>query len=367
MRVVLDTTALFGDLQLGSARSRVLLEGARALDYQVLVPAPVVEELRRQHREEVSKLLDEITGRTRKLSQLVDSSVLPKAKPLLDTELFAEIDRLVARLHKKTNLVVPPYPKVDHEKLAARAVHRKKPFQEKGRGYLDALIWFSVIEAMQGSKDPVAFVSANSDDFVEEGSLHPDLIADVEAEGLDRNRLSWFKTVDQFNAQHVLPHLPEATRYRFELEQGRADFKPREWAVQSLAANIAPDYLIETAVEKFTEKGRRIHSLRVLHVGSVQVTNARELKKGKMALSLYLECRVSFMVRHPPWRFVAHTKQRGEVERRFPARDHGHTEDIYVAVSMILGDGSQPEAVDVTGLGGRFGDMEVEQEGDDDF
>lgn len=83
----------------------------------------------------------------------------------LEDELEAIGDRLRLRL-SDAGVSFLPIPQVQHEQLVTAAVHRRKPFNETGSGYRDALIWESVKESASQSLVPhIAFATKNTKDF----------------------------------------------------------------------------------------------------------------------------------------------------------------------------------------------------------
>ncbi|MGZ0712597.1 PIN domain-containing protein (plasmid) [Coraliomargarita sp. W4R53] len=58
---------------------------------------------------------------------------------------------------------VTPYPRVEHESVARRAVQRGAPFNAEGNGYRDALHWHSFLELLEEvePEDPIAVLLSN--------------------------------------------------------------------------------------------------------------------------------------------------------------------------------------------------------------
>ena len=122
------------------------------------MPAVVIEEavnLVRKSIEEVNHKLDaaqRITGDRQTYSELDVKSGLANYRKSLDVLLGS------------LNARILPYPGVSHEVLVRRALAPSKPFVSGGRGYRDALIWFSVLELAQDSDREISFISTNLDD-----------------------------------------------------------------------------------------------------------------------------------------------------------------------------------------------------------
>jgi len=73
-------------------------------------------------------------------------------------------------------------PATSHEQLVRRASERRRPFNEHGSGYRDALIWESVCDL--ASAGPLVLLTHNSRDFGLAPDLHGDLRADLVERGI---------------------------------------------------------------------------------------------------------------------------------------------------------------------------------------
>lgn len=90
-----------------------------------------------------------------------DEDAVPKIEVDLALRNYQQsLDALLQALKAR----ILPYPLVGHEQLVRRALVPSKPFVEGGRGYRDALIWYSLVELLQSTTCEVVFVSQNSND-----------------------------------------------------------------------------------------------------------------------------------------------------------------------------------------------------------
>ena len=78
------------------------------------------------------------------------------------------------------NIEVLPFPDITIEKVARRAVKKRRPFRDSGTGFIDALVWECVLNCLRVDPELVIFVTRDGD-FWNRDSLHPDLVADVSA------------------------------------------------------------------------------------------------------------------------------------------------------------------------------------------
>ena len=83
------------------------------------------------------------------------------------------------RFDERLSFTVLPWPQTAHQDLAMRAVNRTPPFNEKGTGYRDSLVWADVVELARSGHD-VALVSMDKAFEGNPGELAPALQAEVD-------------------------------------------------------------------------------------------------------------------------------------------------------------------------------------------
>ena len=98
------------------------------------------------------------------------------------------------------------YPNTSHEVLVKSATSRRKPFDQDGSGYRDALIWQSVLELAKRVEGPVVLVS-NDGDFANRNKLYADLIEDLDRLGLPKDKVVLATGIAKLVDDHVRPHL----------------------------------------------------------------------------------------------------------------------------------------------------------------
>jgi hypothetical protein len=207
--VVLDTTALHGDVYAeGSWLATLFSAAAEHDDLEVWVPAAVVEELVRQFPERLLELRRKLRGHRHDVRAF--GWRLPELPEDVETEAMAYRSTLTVRLRGRGRQIAA------HPASIGKAVdwvaQRRKPAKSDGRGAVDAAIWLTVLEAAaQGSE--VVLVSANTEDFADpadKGQLHGVLLADLDEQGIPRDRVRLMPRVLEVNKEYVEPSL-EAT------------------------------------------------------------------------------------------------------------------------------------------------------------
>lgn len=170
--IVLDTSELSKDWMLKGLKYQLLEHIHHASIFHVYVPAVVMEELVANHVRCVDKLRDD-EDRLNKTRRRIGFTPREQLADRFDYR-----DYVVTRFDERLGFTVLPWATVSHETLVERAVWRIPPFDSKGSGYRDALVWSDVL-GLAGQGHDVAFVSMDKAFADEDGSLAPELQAEV--------------------------------------------------------------------------------------------------------------------------------------------------------------------------------------------
>lgn len=152
--LVLDTTELRRDWTLNGLTMRLLAYACREQFLDVCVPEVALEELIAHHGRAVEDALDGWRKANRTLRQL--GLQPPGDEPSGPDYRGYLVDRLLEHL----GFALLPLPDTPHSELIARAVQRVPPFNAKGTGYRDSLVWASVLQLV-GAGNDVVLVSAD--------------------------------------------------------------------------------------------------------------------------------------------------------------------------------------------------------------
>jgi hypothetical protein len=147
--LILDATELRKDWLCTGLKFQLLEHMIRQTLISVYIPASVLEEVVAHHGravEEANKKL-ETAVRDRRLLGLGPVKVE-------DTE-FDYRAYLVERFDEVLSITVTDWPNISHRELVTRAVSRKPPFDQKGSGYRDSLVWADVIALAKAGHDVV--------------------------------------------------------------------------------------------------------------------------------------------------------------------------------------------------------------------
>jgi PIN domain len=203
--VVLDANVLAADFGLTSGPMQWLLEQGRERELRIVVPKVALIEAvagYRRQADEARLQLQRALRQFRRLGSDLDELV---PRPLDDDVANYEV-ALSDALRGARALIAEP-PNVGHDEIARRAASRIKPFNERGSGYRDTLIWMTVLERA-AQADEVVFVSANVKDFAEPGepdqALHSSLRSELIEAGVDE-RVSFFTDLAGFVRARTAP------------------------------------------------------------------------------------------------------------------------------------------------------------------
>jgi len=180
--LLFDTNVLWGDPWFEAPDTQALLT-LNGHGVQVLVPDLVLREQENHVRREVSDSMKAVKRSLGKLSQFTSRAF---SDPLRGVTPEAAAENYAKEIRKRlesTGTVILPTPEVSHVELSARATLKRRPFSDEGKGYRDALIWYSALEAIEETDDAhLIIVSKNVKDFGnKQGGLHSDLQDDVKS------------------------------------------------------------------------------------------------------------------------------------------------------------------------------------------
>lgn len=172
--VVLDANELSRDFLCSGLKYQLLEHMFHATWLTVYVPAVVLEELVANHQRAVERSDGEIT-QIAKVRRRLGLTPISTVADQFDYRAY-----ITERWDERLAFNILPWPSVPHEELVERAVKHLPPFNSKGSGYRDALIWSDVLALAAEGLD-IAFVSSDGV-FGDAGGK----LADVLQEDVDR-------------------------------------------------------------------------------------------------------------------------------------------------------------------------------------
>ena len=237
--IVIDTTALWPSLLLDGVDFRVLFAGMHFATQRIAIPQVVLDEASRHFAERWQKASNQLSKAQAELTAL-GATITPPI-PAQVAYPFSKPEAWPVPVYAL------PYPSVPHGELAHRDLDRRKPFAHTGKGYRDALVWYSILE-LSKTAPRIAFITNNTDDFAEEkgGPLHSHLLCDL-PQGV---AVELYTSIQRFNADHIEPHLATVEELRSQLEAGTyKSFNMVEWARASIGTLVPDGFLVRVLVE----------------------------------------------------------------------------------------------------------------------
>ncbi len=263
MIVVPDTNAFYGDPMLRRRDFRLLHAEQERGALRVVVPRVVAGELPKLYRQQLS------SAGKRAQDALIKLANLDVAVPTLELgelDVAVESYRLLlqARL-QELEITVTPLPEVTVAELYEQAIQERRPFQARGRGFKDTLIWRTILDL--ALDDEVVLITENYLDFAESDDhkdvLHPHLREDLTSQGLEPNRVRVLETLRAFITLHVPSSAIQLDMARVLLDTDRG------WA-QGLFEKL------DTALSRLTPgRGVTIVESHNVHVENVTLIDRR--------------------------------------------------------------------------------------------
>lgn len=181
--VYVDTSVAINEAFLHSPYSVPFLKACGILQYAVVIPQIVVDELKGNYPKRLQEKIDAYQKSAKELGKLVDLNA-PTIDPVEAAEKFNDwLDDLIL----ENGIRVAPYPEIPTKELVEQSYAFKKPFKESGEGHKDYILWKTILADVLGGQanPPHLFLTNNTKDFCElndEGSsvLHMDLAKQVE-------------------------------------------------------------------------------------------------------------------------------------------------------------------------------------------
>lgn len=171
--VILDATELSRDWLCTGLKYQILEHTGHVQWLTVVVPPSVLEETAANYFRNVEKANQEL-ARLNKDRVRLGLSIIN-----VDHDDFDYRRYIRERFRVRLGITVPDWPTVPHADLVSRAVSRVPPFDEKGSGYRDSLVWAHAIEFASRGAD-VALVSADRIFAGSDNTLTPELAKEVE-------------------------------------------------------------------------------------------------------------------------------------------------------------------------------------------
>ena len=176
--IYLDTSVAMAESFLKSPYCEAFLKACSILQYNVVIPEIVIDELKGNFPKKLAEKVDSFEKSKKELSKLVEV----KSESVDIPKVFTDYQDWLDDLLDDHGVAVTPYPEVDYKEIVEKSYSGKKPFKESGDGHKDYIVWKSIVSHIEGSNasPPNIFLTNNTKDFCKKldddnFAIHPDL------------------------------------------------------------------------------------------------------------------------------------------------------------------------------------------------
>ncbi len=222
MKIFFDANILIADYHLSSPYMGVLITFLHRTDAKLFVPIVVLEEVKQKYREHLLQETKKFEKSLKQMKYLAPS--LEFVNPQMDIKAQGEVysKKLESSLQFFLNAKYLDLPSVSHDLVVKRAINKRKPFSDSGRGYRDTLIWENILAEAKSDDEEIVFITNNAKDFAAEDStsLHPDLKLDLNRLGISEDRVKLYPDLGSFIDSVVTPQLTRLRDFEKQLTEG---------------------------------------------------------------------------------------------------------------------------------------------------
>lgn len=205
---VIDTNFIHLDYFLRGTFITALARSASKLNHTVYMPQVVYDELCKQYYEEIDELELSFNSVQKELYKLTFAKY---QCPDYDFQkLKADYEQILTQRCQDLGIRILNYPDVSHRDIVKRELSKRKPFKDSTKGYRDALIWETVLQAGHRlrTNDSLVLLTNNTDDFAkpkDKANLHPDLLDDCKDKNIPENKIQLIHDFKQFIHKEIIP------------------------------------------------------------------------------------------------------------------------------------------------------------------
>jgi hypothetical protein len=181
--VYLDTSVAMNEAFLKSPYSEAFFKACAILQYSVVIPQIVVDELKGNYPKKLKEKMDAFQKSKKELNKLLDVD----APAIILTDAVKEFEEWLEDLIEEHGIKVVPYPDIPAKELVEQSYQAKKPFKESGEGHKDYIVWKTILNniLVGQTTPPHIFLTNNTKDFceldpVDAPVLHSDLAGQID-------------------------------------------------------------------------------------------------------------------------------------------------------------------------------------------
>jgi predicted nucleic acid-binding protein len=258
MWIVIDTNIFYKDLRLTRSLD-LLFRDIENLPYSIQIPEVIVQETINKYKEQRQTYISRLFSSLDSLKKFTSFDINIE---IGDEDLETDIDQYEIFLRERIDAFgkILPLPKTSTQELIDRALSRRKPFNSKGEGFRDVLIWETIIELVQKDDcEGIALITDNTTDFSNGDGLHKHLIDDLSDLDIDANKVILFTSLENFIISQVLPALDELNDIKDGLKAGNLESINLENISEQFLWDLISGYEIDpNCLPKYSEENSDI-------------------------------------------------------------------------------------------------------------
>ena len=261
MDVILDTNIYMRDLKMSGNAFTELIAFLRRTDSRLVVPMLVFDEMSERYRDQLSEKLHKAERAWSEVRKTAMSKIPDFRGPDVNAEVRALKDRLRKPAKDVKAIMYKDLSGVDLQEVIRRGIKRIRPASDKGEELRDVVLWFIVLQYAKQTGDGVCFISDDRTFADTNGEdLHPDLLADIVAAGVN---IRFFKEISHFIAANALGTKP--------LDE--------EWFLQFFTRQV----IEEIAKKHLMQLRLGLNGVRNVEIRSLVFTTGQKYEVGKNA------------------------------------------------------------------------------------
>jgi hypothetical protein len=208
MILILDTNAFVqAKYSLTSPSFQLVPIGVKSMELNLVIPEVVILEVERRLAEDLAEARNRAEAEISSFKQLYpDCKVELPAREAL-SENCKTFGATFRAWRKDQMCAEPKMATISVESLVRRDLDRNPPFDKRGAGMRDAILWEAVLEEGSKDYDDITLVSADGVFWNQNGdSLDPRLLDELRSRGFQK-QVRIFRTLKEFVSQEIRPHL----------------------------------------------------------------------------------------------------------------------------------------------------------------
>ena len=208
MHIFVDTSVIIRESFFRSPFALSFFRAAHHLGIQITVSQVVLDEIVGRYKKSIRENYERFEKIRKEVNKVTQNEIAGINVELEEKIFFRDLDNIV----EKFGFKILPYPNRSARDIVKQSYRSRKPFNDKGEGYKDYLIWESLLSFLETRPDAkeVFFLTGNVKDFCESEGNSRSLHHHLREEIADRDiKISIFADLKTFFNEKILPKLKD--------------------------------------------------------------------------------------------------------------------------------------------------------------